>query len=276
MNKLKTTFSKLTPIHHFLVFLIILTILKIANVFIVDGADSGFHFAGLGVGLIVISSVLHFVFRHFFDKKKQYLNSLISTFLIIVMLSHADPEPIRGILVILLLYVAKHFVKIKGKNIFNPVAFTIGVVTLLAFIVPSLGVPPMDFTGIDIRFPILGKQIPLPLLPITLALIFNVKRIRKYPLALSFIATSLVIGFLLNAYEADLFSYIIIMVFTGAAVVIEPKTSPIKPREQYIYGVALAVLIGLLNFLDLPNAIVIGVLIANLGLYLYRKPKLKV
>jgi hypothetical protein len=33
MNKLKSTFSKLTPIHHFLVFLIILTILKIANVF---------------------------------------------------------------------------------------------------------------------------------------------------------------------------------------------------------------------------------------------------
>ena len=104
MSKIQIQFKKLTTYHHFLVFLIMLTVLKIINVYIIDGVDDGLHFAMLGVGLIVISSVLHLIFRTVFDKKKKYLHSLISTFLIILMLSHADPEPVRGVMVILLLF----------------------------------------------------------------------------------------------------------------------------------------------------------------------------
>ncbi len=263
--------KKLTAYHHFLVFLIILTVLKIVNVFITQGTEEGLHFALLGVGLIVISSVLHLVFRILFDKKKLYLHSLISTFLIILMLSHADPEPVRGVLVILLLYVAKFFVKYKGENIFNPVVFTIGVITLLALFVPFLGIPPMDFTGIDIRFPIAGYQIPIPILPILLALIFNVARVKKHPLAISFIVVSLFLGLVIDAYSVEPFSYIIITLFTGAAVIIEPKTSPIKVQAQVIYGVIMAGVITLMTILNVPNPIVIGLLIGNLGFFIYKK-----
>jgi len=140
MSQVKELFKKLSPYHHFLVFLIILTVLKIVNVFITAGFEEGKHFAGLGVGLIVISSLLHLAFSRVFDKNKKYLNSLISTFLIILMLSHADPEPVRGVMVIVLLYVSKFFVKYKGQNIFNPVIFTIGVITILALFIPSLRV----------------------------------------------------------------------------------------------------------------------------------------
>ena len=266
MTTLKQTFQKLTAYHHFLIFLIILTVMKIANVFVTEGFSEGLHFAKLGVGLVVISSVLHLVFSKIFDKKKKYLNSLISTFLIVLMLSHADPEPIRGIMVIVLLYVAKFLVKYKKQNIFNPVAFTIGVVTLIAMLVPALGVPPMDFTGIDIRFPIAGMQVPLPILPIMLALIFNVKRIRKQPLALSYILVSLVLGFFLGAYDGDVFSYLIITLFTGAAVIIEPKTSPFDTKQQVIYGVLGALLVALLTYVQIPNPLVISLLIIN-GVY---------
>ncbi|HIP36077.1 MAG TPA: hypothetical protein EYG85_04420 [Crocinitomix sp.] len=269
---IKTVFKNLTTYHHFLVFLIILTVMKIANVFIVDGFEAGIHFAGLGVGLIVISSLLHLLFTKFVDKKKKYLHSLISTFLIIVMLSHADPEPVRGVLVILLLYVAKFFVKYKRQNIFNPVVFTIAIITLLALFVPFLGIPPMDFTGIDIRFPIMGHQVPLSLLPITLALVFNVKRIRKYPLAFSYIITSLVIGYFIGAYEQgiDIFSHIIITMFIGAAVIVEPKTSPNKQKEQIIYGVLMAMFISGLSMLNVPNSIVIGLLVSNIAYFVYK------
>ncbi|HIP31781.1 MAG TPA: hypothetical protein EYG86_03375 [Crocinitomicaceae bacterium] len=268
--------KKLTPYHHFLVFLIILTVLKIANVFITQGTEEGLHFAMLGIGLIVISSILHLIFRTLFDKRKQYLHSLISTFLIILMLSHADPEPVRGVLVILLLYVAKFFVKYKGENIFNPVVFTIGVITLLALFVPFLGVPPMDFTGIDIRFPIGGQQIPIPILPILLALIFNVARIKRHPLAISFIVVSLFLGLVIDAYAVEPFSYIIITLFTGTAVIIEPKTSPIKVQVQVIYGVIMAGFIALLTILNVPNPIVVGLLIANIAFFIYtRKKQLK-
>ena len=266
---IKKAFKKLTTYHHFFVFLIILTLIKIANVFITSGFEKGIYFAGLGVGLIVISTVLHLLFSKLFDKNKSYLNSIISTLLIVLMLSHADPEPIRGVLVILLLYVAKFFVKYKKQNIFNPVVFTIGIITLLALFVPFLGIPPMDFTGIDIRFPIMGYQVPLTLLPITLALVINVNRIRKYPLAFSYIISSLLLGFVIGSYENDIFSYLIIIMFVGAAVIIEPKTSPLKQKHQIIYGVCVAVLISGLSIISVPNSIIIGLLISNLAYFIY-------
>ncbi|MCK5702785.1 MAG: hypothetical protein KAI29_16595 [Cyclobacteriaceae bacterium] len=270
MSKIKNLFKKLSPYHHFLVFLIILTVLKILNVFIIHGQNEGLHFAMLGVGLIVISSLLHFIFRSLFDKNKKYLHSLISTFLIILMLSHADPEPVRGVLVILFLYVSKFFIKYNKQNIFNPVVFTIATITLLALFVPFLGIPPMDFTGIDIRFPMFGMEIPLSLLPIALALIFNVGRIKKHPLAISFIAISLILGFVINAYENDIFSYLIITSFIGTAVIVEPKTSPHKNKEQIIYGVLMALFIIGLIWLKVPNSIVIGLFIGNIVYFINR------
>ena len=270
---IKSIFKKLTAYHHFLVFLIILTVLKIANVFITKGLDEGLHFAMLGVGLIVISSVLHVVFSKLFDKKKKYLHSLISTFLIILMLSHADPEPVRGILVILLLYISKFFIKYKKQNIFNPVVFTIGFVTLLALVVPFLDVPPMDFTGIDIRFPIFGLQIPLTLLPITLALVFNVKRVRKYTLAFTYIAASLVLGYLFEIFTDDIFSYLIITMFIGTAVIVEPKTSPNTQLQQFMYGVLMSAVIVGLTVLNIPNPIIIGLLIFNLVYFIHNQIK---
>ena len=272
---MKNIINKLTPYQHFLVFLIILTVLKIANVFITEGSEDGLHFAMLGVGLIVISTLLHFLFSFLFDKKKKYLHSLISTFLIILMLSHADPEPIRGIMVILFLYVSKFFIKYKGENIFNPVAFTIGFVTILAFFIPTLGIPPMDFTGIDIRFPIAGFQVPLPIIPITLALIFNVGRMKKHPLALTYILFSLMIGITTPAFTENIFSFITIVLFTGAALVVEPKTSPTDVKQQVIYGGLMAILIATLSILEVPNAIVLGLLIGNIGWMLFRKIKNK-
>ncbi len=273
MSNIQSLFKKLTTYHHFLVFLIILTVLKIVNVFIISGFDEGLHFTKLGVGLIIISSVLHLIFSKLFDKDKKYLHSLISTFLIVLMLSHADPEPVRGVMVILLLYVAKFFVKYKGKNIFNPVIFTIGIITLLSLFVDFLGVPPMDFTGIDIRFPIGGMAVPLTLLPISLALIFNVARVKRHPLAISYIAISLLLGFLMGAFAQDIFSYLITIMFVGAAVIIEPKTSPTNTKEQLVYGVIMGLFIAGLSMLNAPNAIAIGLLIGNVGYFIYKHKK---
>jgi hypothetical protein len=68
MDKIKRLFNGLTVYGHFLVFLIILTVLKIINVKITEGLSEAQHFAMLGVGLVVISSILHFVFSRLFDK----------------------------------------------------------------------------------------------------------------------------------------------------------------------------------------------------------------
>ncbi len=151
--------------------------------------------------------------------------------------------------------------------------FAVGVTTLLALFVPGIGVPPLDWSGIDIRFMIFGTAIPLPLLPISLALYFNVGRIKKHPLAISFIATSLILGYFANLYGVSYLSYIISTVFIGAAIIVEPKTSPIKNNEQIIYGVSMALAILGLTFVKIPNASIIGLLIGNVLFFFYKKSK---
>ncbi|RLD77934.1 MAG: hypothetical protein DRJ10_11135, partial [Bacteroidetes bacterium] len=104
MKKVVEIFKKLNAYDHFLIFLIILSVLKIVSVFIDDGSDAGIHFMKLGAALFVISTVLYFAFKYGLDKQKKYKHVLISTFLILLVLSHADPDPVRGLLVIFLLF----------------------------------------------------------------------------------------------------------------------------------------------------------------------------
>lgn len=271
MKKFVEIFKKLNAYDHFLVFLVILSILKIASVFIDNGTEAGLHFIKLGAALFVISTVMYLAFKYGVDRKKKYLHVLISTFLILLVLSHGDPDPVRGLLVMLLLFISKFLIKYKKHNIFNPIVFAIGATTLLAMVIPVIGIPPLDWSGIDIRFVIFNTSIPLPLLPIILALIFNVGRIRKHPLALSFIATSLLLGFIFNVYQSDYLSFIISTVFIGAAIIVEPKTSPNKVNEQFIYGITMAMIIIGLSLVKIPNAPIMGLLVGNVLYFIYKR-----
>ena len=271
MKKPAEVFKNLTAYDHFLVYLIILSILKITNVFVVEGQEAGFHFIKLGVALFAISSVIFLAFKYGLDRRKKYQHAVISTFIILLILSHADLNPVRGVLVMLLLYISKFLIKYKKQNIFNPVVFAIGITTLLALFIPGMDIPPLDWSGIDIRFSILGAAFPLSLIFITLSLIFNVGRVRKHPLALSFIASSLLLGFIINSYDGNYLSFIISTAFIGSAIIVEPKTSPVKIREQIIYGISMALLIMGLSLLNVPNAPIIGLLIGNAFYFLYKK-----
>lgn len=271
MKKLVRTFKSLTAYDHFLVFLIILSVMKIGDVFADGGMDVGLHFMKLGVALFAISTVLFFVFRYFFDPKKKYKPALISTFLILLVLSHADPDPVRGVMVIVLVYLAKFFVKFNKRNVFNPIVFGIGVVTILAAFLPFIDFPPADFSGINIRFDMFGKAIPIALVPITLSLIFNVGRMRKYPLAFTFIGLTMALGFLTGLATAAPILFVLSLAFAGVALITEPKTSPVKQNEQIIYGALMAFLtIGLLA-LNVPNAVIMGLFAGNIGFFLWRQ-----
>ncbi|MFT4662508.1 MAG: hypothetical protein ACI87N_001530 [Flavobacteriales bacterium] len=272
MKRIVKIFKSLTAYDHFLVFLIILSVLKITDVFIDDGVEGGIHFLKLGAALFVISSILFFGFKYFTKQKKKYQHALISTFLILLMLSHADPDPVRGILVMVLLYISKFFITYKKKAIFNPIVFAIGTATIVAMVVPFINIPLLDFSGIDIRFTIFGKLIPIALVPISLSLIFNVGRIRKHRLALAFIIPSLLLGFLFPDYTDNFTAYVLAITFMGVAIIVEPKTSPHIGNEQLIYGIAMAAIIFGLHVLKVPNALILGLLICNV-LYFILKQK---
>jgi len=273
ITKIKETFKKLTAYDHFLVFLVILTILKIISVFIDGGSEAGLHFMKLGAALFVISTIMYSVFKFGIDRKKKYLHVLISTFLILLVLSHGDPDPVRGLLVMLFLFLSKFLIKYKNQNIFNPIVFAIGFTTLLALVIPTIGIPPLDWSGIDIRFTIFNTAIPLPLLPIVLALIFNVGRIKKHPLALSFIISSFILGYLFNDNGNNYLSFIISTVFIGGAIIVEPKTSPNKTSEQIIYGITMALIILGFSLLEIPNAPILGLMVGNVFYFVYKRMK---
>jgi hypothetical protein len=264
MNRIIKGFKKLTAYDHFLVFLIILSLLKVINIFSNEGLTSVIHFLKLGIPLFVISSSLFFIFKYITKKKKKYKHALISTFLILLMLSHADPDPIRGILVIVLLYVSKFFITYQGQTIFNPVVFAIGMSTIIAWIIPIVAVPPLDFSGIDIRFSIANKLVPFALIPIILSLIFNVARIKKHPLAISYIVTSLIGGFMISAYTESPFSYVLTIAFMGVAIIVEPKTAPHKIKDQWVFGISLALITLFFQMIKVPNAVVVTLMMANI------------
>ena len=273
MKKPAEIFKNLTAYDHFLVYLIILSILKITNVFIEDSHEVGFHFIKLTIALIVISSALFIAFKYGLDRRKKYQHAIISTLIILLILSHADLNPVRGVLLMLLLYISKFLIKYKRQNIFNPVVFAVGITTLLALFIPGVDIPPLDWSGIDIRFSIFGTAVPLSLIFITLSLIFNVGRVRKHPLALSFIISSLLLGLIPNSYDGNYLSFIIITAFIGSAIIVEPKTSPTKTKEQLIFGISMALLIMGLSLLSVPNAPIIGLMLGNALYFLYKKSK---
>ena len=275
MKNPSETFKNLNAYDHFLVYLIILSLLKITNVFIDNSQEAGFQFIKLGIALFGISSLIFLAFKYGLDRQKKYQHAVISTFIILLVLSHADLNPVRGVLVMLLLYISKFLIKYKKQNVFNPVVFAIGFTTLIAIFIPALGIPPLDWSGIDIRFSILGIAFPLSLIFITLSLIFNVGRIRKHPLAFSFIASSLLLGLIFNAYEGNYLSFIISTAFIGSAIIVEPKTSPVKTKEQVIYGITIALLIMGLSLLKIPNVPIIGLLLGNAFYFIYKNIKLE-
>ena len=65
----------------------------------------------------------------------------------------------------------------------------------------------------------------------------------------------------------------IITLFIGAAVIVEQKTSPFKVKEQVIYGISMAVLIAILELIKVPNPIIIGLLLGNIGYFVFRNWK---
>lgn len=270
VNTPKSLFKKLTAHEHLLVFMGILTLLKVVSVFLYQGTDEGIHLLKLSIGLLVGFSAIFLVFKYLFDKQKKYINVLISAFILLLVLAHDKPYLIGGLMMFTLVHVAKFFIKINKKNIFNPVVFGIAVVTIVSFFVPAIDTPPATFETLNFRYNIFNMAIPIAFVLILLSLIFNTRRVNRISLALSFIIPSLLFGLLLSMDTNQYLLYALSISFTGVVIIVEPKTSPGKKKEQIIYGATMAILIVGLYFLKVPNSIFIGLFIGNILYALYR------
>ena len=274
-NSPKSVFEKLTAYDHLLVFMGILTLLKVISVFVYQGPDEGIHLLKLSVGLFVGFSAIFLAFKFTVDKQKTYKNALISAFILLLVLEHDKPYLIGGLMMFTLVHISKFFIKINKKNIFNPVVFGIAMVTIVSFFVPSIDTPPATFEIINFRFNIFNMEMPLAFIFILLSLIFNTRRVNRFALALSFIIPALLLGLILPMDTKQYILFALSISFTGVAIIVEPKTSPSIEKQQIFYGVTMALLIVGLYFLKVPNSIFIGIFTGNILYALYKHDKQK-
>lgn len=264
VKKPKSIFKILNAYDHLLVFMGILTILKVLSVFMYQNFSDGILLLKLTIGLFVGFSAIFLVFKYTLDKNKTYKNVLISAFILLLVLEHDKPYLVGGIMMFTLVHISKFLIKVNKKNIFNPIVFGIAMVTFVSFFISSIDSPPATFEIINFRFNIFNMELPLAFIFIVLSLIFNTRRVNRFNLAISFIIPALLLGLILSMDTNEYILYALSILFTGSVIIVEPKTSPTNEKQQIIYGITTALLVIGLYFLEVPNSIFIGIFIMNI------------
>ncbi len=268
-NPLVTMFQKLTPADHTATLLLLLTLAQALQIALTQTRKDAIHFL-LGAGLLVgISLAMFWPLKKWWQPKKKAVHALISTLMLFLVLSHDNHQLWTASALLLTLYVAKFGLQYQGMAIFNPIAFSIVSVTLLSFVIPSVNDPELVWAGLQANFTVSGVVLPVSLLLMGVSIVGNVRRIRRIPLALSYLGTAFLLQLVLDASISWL-AFATATLFMGALAVVEPRTSPVKRNQQVIYGVLAAMLyVGFAHF-KLPSAAMLSLCVANLGYFAFR------
>ncbi len=150
---------------------------------------------------------------------------------------------------------SKHLIKIKGRHLFNPAAFGIFIATIF-FAAPTqwkgtfLWYILVPF-GIYFTYKISKLEVAIGYFLTTLLLFGTQAAVQKVPF--------------LNIFGYLSYFYIFVMV-------IEPKTTPIKPLGKLIFGIGIAVLIFVLTEIGVKfDAELCALLVFNLAVPLLNK-----
>jgi len=186
----------------------------------------------------------------YLDSKKLAFSesALISGLIVGLVLSSDNPWWIIG-LASLFAVVSKYIIRVNTKHVFNPAALGIFLVVLLF--------------GATTQWK--GTYLWYALLP--LGSYFIIK-IRKVDLLLSYFITTLILfgsqAALKNTPLADIFGYL--NYFFIFIMLIEPKTTPVKPLGKIIFGAGVALLIFILTETGVKfDAEIISLLLLNLA-----------
>lgn len=167
---------------------------------------------------------------YFKTKIFQISESAIITGLIIGFVLSSDGQWWKFVLASFIAIIGKYLIRFKGKHIFNPAATGI-ILTII-------------FLGAWTQWK--GTYAWYIIIPLGFYFAFKLKKIE---VVLSYIIVSLVLfgtqAFLQKVSLINIFGYF--SYFYIFVMVIEPKTTPLKPLSKYIFGVAVAVLIFVLT-----------------------------
>uniref|UniRef100_A0A7C4XMR4 RnfABCDGE type electron transport complex subunit D n=1 Tax=candidate division WWE3 bacterium TaxID=2053526 RepID=A0A7C4XMR4_UNCKA len=164
---------------------------------------------------------------------------------------------------------SKHFIQRSSKHIFNPAAFGLLLVWLIFNEYPA-------WWAASLNSPQLLSLLNLPIL-LMLGFIFWVSgfKFKRYYVVLSYLLTFGLLFELFISFNSSVESFArtltnVGMLFFAFLMLPEPKTTPIKNRQQIIYGSLIAALnvgftyLTLNTNLPIPDASVAALLVGNL------------
>lgn len=177
--------------------------------------------------------LLFFIFKLLTKKKKILLDTFISAFILFLVLHYATTtqELLYPVIASALVMIGKFFLEVKGSPILNPVVGSLIGLFILARLVPGWEDPFVSWWGVNF-----GGMISLA--AILVWAVIEVKHFKKYGIIVTFLALNILIAqwrgesidFIKFAYtDATLY-------FFSCIMLIEPRTSPIKFKQQLAYG----------------------------------------
>ena len=172
--------------------------------------------------------------------------------------------PIAAILTgALVAVVSKYLVKLRGHHVFNPATFGL-LVSLSVFRQGDMwwaASPTWNLPGI--------------IVPLSLFLVIANHKADKLMVSLPFLGVVGVLYFTTGTIEFSGFSSLAVLIsslpyYFAFIMLSEPKTSPNRPKEQIVFGIAIALTYTALEFSDVTFPFFIALLAGNLAYALCR------
>ncbi len=187
----------------------------------------------------------------------------IITGIIIGSVTYSNAPIILLVLASAIAILSKHFIKLKGSNIFNPAALGL----LLSLALFGIG----DAWWVAAPIAVYGVLIALT--PLLVICAYDARRLY---VGVSFALTAFVLPLVMKglmsiqSIAAIWTALISVNYFLAFVMASEPKTSPNKISAQIIYGVGIGTMASLMALYRIQYALLIPLIIGNIAYAIYR------
>ncbi len=241
---IKSIVNKITIYQYMISFLIILTFVSVFFY------DFGMKALIPVVIAVLTTSILDLAIDYFKFKTLGFPYSAFISGLFIGGLLTQNLQWYVYVLAGAIAIISKHLIKIQQKHIFNPANFGVLLVSII-------------FGATHTWW------ISSPLILVLIFGIFIIWRLRRIDMSISFLVSYYLINLIIEIAKGAQFSEIYFAIINGGVIyffsmymLIEPKTHPNERKQRIVYGILVALLFIIFQFLipihDLPLAFAIG------------------
>jgi hypothetical protein len=210
--------------------------------------------ATLGLGIL-----LFFILSKITKKKKVFYNTVITSLIIFLTLNYGfeTKHLIYPLVITTVAIFAKFFIQSKGSSIINPAVFALLIGKI--FLDGSF----ISWWGTNYK---LGA--PIALIFVAIWTIFFLRKWRKVPVLITFLAAHALILLVTGQFEFAKFTFTDgTIYFLAAIMLIDPKTSPMMKKDQIIFAIIAALSLNILKEFSISGFELWAIAVANLYFY---------